>query len=306
MSLGMDPKLVAFVLSIFGCLAAAGLTKKSIPSVCRLFEKAGWVKPNYKGKPVPMSAGILLVLIFSGSMLVLYIFEQLAVYLPITETQAALPARRQLETILLLSFGMSLLGLADDLLGTRETGGLKGHLMKFIRSGEISTGLLKAVGGGLLGLAAAFSKVEPKLELPLAVIFVLIDGLVIALSANFINLLDVRPGRAVKGVLLLLGVLLFFVPISLSIPLMILAGIMAVYFQTDAQAKAMLGDAGSNFLGAVTGYLAVAAFNEWVTLAAACSLLLIHAYTETHSLTKLIESNKVLIWIDRLGQEKAR
>src|SRR5262249_2132501 len=119
-------------------------------------------------------------------------------------------------------------GLADDLWGDRTAGGFRGHLRQLVEKGRVTTGLIKlAVGGGAslaLGLwlaggaaplllrgvlepAAPSSASRPPLPdlAPrpppawLGGLEVLASALVIALCANTVNLLDLRPLRALKG-----------------------------------------------------------------------------------------------------------
>src|SRR5690606_8286611 len=89
----------------------------------------------------------------------------------------------------------------------------------------------------------------------------ILDGLTVSLAANTANLLDVRPGRALKGVLLLLA--------AAAVPgwrapwadlwLVLLAGAVA-YAPFDLRAAAMLGDSGANAFGFAAGWLCVLAF----------------------------------------------
>lgn len=289
-------------------LISAILTKIWISPFCKLMQQAGWVRSNYQGRQIPIAAGAVLILSFLATILLLVIWGEASEALLRDGTSLSLPSERQLLLILLLSFGMGMLGILDDLLGSRATGGLKGHFMKWVRDGEITTGLIKAVGGGCLSLTVALLGNPSALRdwnLSSAAV-VVVDGLVIALTANWINLLDVRPGRALKAVLLKSGLLLLVVPASMSAVLLPLIGVAIGYFSADLQEKAMMGDVGANFLGAVLGYLLVETFGANVTGSILAVLLLLHVYTETHSLSKLIERNKVLEWLDQLGREEAR
>ncbi len=98
-----------------------------------------------------------------------------------------------------------------------------------------TTGVLKAVGIPVLALAATRS---------------VSGAALVSLSANGLNLLDTRPGRALKtflaGAALLRGPTRAYVAVAVML---------APY---DLREMTMLGDAGSNALGAVLGYGSVA------------------------------------------------
>lgn len=295
-------------MAVTSGLISAGLTTLWIPRFCNLLQQAGWVKPNYQGRIIPIAAGTALIAAFSATVMFLIVLARIGRGIAFPKTDMFMPSEQQLLLILMLSFGMGLLGLFDDLLGSRSEGGLKGHFRKWVKEGELTTGVMKAIGGGCLSLCAAmlgnsfmFHESNP-FSIPLLVV----DGMVIALLANWINLLDVRPGRALKAVLLKIGLLLPLVPLPLLVPLLTLTGVVVGYFRIDLRAKAMMGDAGANFLGAVLGYLLVQTLDTKGTLYALAALVFLHAYTETHSLSKLIEGNRVLGWLDEWGREEAR
>lgn len=279
----------------------------------RLLQQAGSVRNNYQGRPIPVGSGIALVAAFSATVMLLVLLRE-CLQLEMLRSMAnelrmadVLPTDRQLVLALLLTLGMGMLGLIDDLLGSRDVGGLRGHWLKWLRDGEITTGLIKAVGGGCLALTVALIDEPFILRGPSgwAALSVAVDSLVIALMANWINLLDVRPGRALKATLLKSGLLLVAAPLS-AIPLVLaLMGVIIGYFRVDLQGKAMMGDVGANFLGAVLGYLLIVALNVKQTLLVLAILLILHAYTERHSLSKLIEQSRVLGWLDELGREQA-
>ena len=68
--------------------------------------------------------------------------------------------------------------------------------------GQLTTGALKAIFGGLIALLLGFySRTWPDC---------CINGLLIALMANFANLLDVRPGRTGKFYILSDCLVIFF------------------------------------------------------------------------------------------------
>jgi hypothetical protein len=162
------------------------------------------------------------------------------------------------------------IGLADDLYGGAERG-FAGHL----RAGR-TTGILKLVGIPLAGLVATRR---------------LSGGLLVGLAANALNQLDTRPGRALKAYTL--------AAIPLRAPLLP-AVMLAPY---DLREMAMLGDSGSNALGAVLGLSSVSRLtgrSRWLAIGALAGLNLLG---ERHSLGELIERSAALGFLDRLGRE---
>jgi len=64
----------------------------------------------------------------------------------------------------------------------------------------------------------------------------------------------------------------------------------------------MMGDAGSNVLGASVGFLAASAFSLYTKIAILACLIGVHIFTEKYSLTELIEKNSFLKYLDNLGR----
>jgi glycosyl transferase family 2 len=165
-------------------------------------------------------------------------------------------------------------GLADDLWSGPERG-FRAHL----RAGS-TTGVLKlvAIPAWALWRTRSFS-----------------GALLVALSSNALNQLDTRPGRALKAYALG-SVLARRRPGRADL----VAVLIAPY---DLREMAMLGDAGSNALGAVLGLSSVERFTgrrRWSAIGALAGLTLLG---ETRSLGELIERTPVLRELDALGRE---
>jgi glucosyl-3-phosphoglycerate synthase len=161
------------------------------------------------------------------------------------------------------------IGLADDLWSGPERG-FRAHL----KSGR-TTGMLKLVGIPAIGLLAT-RRVS--------------GALLVGLAANFLNQLDTRPGRALKAYL------------GVAIPLEAPVGIAVLLLPYDLREMAMLGDAGSNALGALLGLNSVKRFTgrgQWVAIGALAGLTLLG---ERKSIGAWIERTPGLSWIDRLGR----
>jgi hypothetical protein len=161
------------------------------------------------------------------------------------------------------------IGLADDAWSGPERG-FSAHL----RAGR-TTGVLKLVGIPLVGLLRTHS----------------VSGAVLTgLSANFLNQLDTRPGRALKAYLLAAPAV--DAPVGLAVLLL----------PYDLREMGMLGDAGSNGLGALLGLSSVNRFTgrgRWVAISALAGLTLLG---ESRSLGELIERTPGLRELDAFGR----
>jgi UDP-N-acetylmuramyl pentapeptide phosphotransferase/UDP-N-acetylglucosamine-1-phosphate transferase len=242
------------------------------------------VEPNFRGETIPQSYG-LTILLWAGALFAL--------------TAWLLPEQRpRCANWLLAVVGYGALGFADDTWGSRQIKGLRGHFRAAFRDRVLTTGFLKAVGGALLALILG-RRLHPD-SLPAA----LLAGALIALSANAVNLLDLRPGRAGAVFLVASGLLLGYTVRTDSA----LAGVPLLYivlptlpvWERDARAAVMMGDTGSNLLGACLG-LAVASLPVYTPQIVTLLLLIVlHVVAERYSLTQIIEKTPVLRFLDRL------
>ncbi|HPP73767.1 MAG TPA: hypothetical protein PLU88_01405 [Armatimonadota bacterium] len=243
-----------------------------------------WRMENFKGDTIPHVFGLYIVT--WGA-----VGAGISHFLPFGSHPAA-----TLYLIAILGFG--LLGLLDDLLGSRNVGGFGGHFKKLLLEGKLTTGVVKALGGGLLAVYLAYRTSDGLIWRWV------LDAALIALAANTINLLDLRPGRAL---------FLFFLGLApvaaikcgiFAAPIAILAASAAAggvsYY--DVRGRAMLGDVGSNTLGAVLGLTFALEAGLAGKIAVVAIFMLINVYSERRSISKLIERNPVLGYIDsKLG-----
>ena len=168
---------------------------------------------------------------------------------------------------------VALLGVADDLWSGEERG-FRAHL-----SSGSTTGVLKLVGIPAYALLRTRS---------------LSSALLVALAANALNQLDTRPGRALKA----FG--LASIVVRPSRRALATAVLLAPY---DLREMTMLGDSGSNALGAVLGFSSVERFSRrqrWSAIAALAGLTLLG---ERRSLGALIERTPVVRELDLLGRQ---
>lgn len=285
---------LSFVLGL-----AAGLFLAA--SVARWRLKSLTVE-NYRGREVKVAGGIVIVLAFIAVQLIaLGVGALVPAGAPgsdglVGDWAAVLGSLNRTHVgLLVLVLGFFCLGLLDDLAGDRENKGFVGHV-KALLKGRITTGSLKAFGGAALAFAVA---TWWEGSLPAG----LLGGAVIALSANLVNLLDLRPGRALKVFLpaWLVLALIWDSSVYLLVSAAI-AGAAVAWLPSDLREKGMLGDSGANMLGAILGsgvVLSIGVAGRVVVLAALMALTLA---SERWSFTAAIEKFAPLRWLDGLGR----
>lgn len=250
-----------------------------------LCRRLGLLRANFRGDRIPGAAGLgyLAVLLPAGGTLWL----------------ADAPLRGETLRILWVALAFGLLGLADDLWGTPAARGFRGHLRALV-TGRPTTGALKLIGGGMAALIAARSLHSDRSGWE--IFPVLADTLLIAMAANAINLLDVRPGRAQFGFALLLtpsiAAALLCRDARAFAPLLLL-GVVARGWRDDAWGRAMLGDTGANLLGAVAGLAAAEILPFAGRLALLALLLALNGAAERSSLSERIAGTPWLAALDR-------
>jgi hypothetical protein len=191
--------------------------------------------------------------------------------LPVTGWAVPLAAPRG-ERLAVAAVGSC--GLADDLWSGPERG-WGAHL----RAGS-TTGTLKLVIIPVVGALATRS---------------LVGGLLVGLAANALNQLDTRPGRALKA----------FLAASAALGdgrwQRIRGAVLLLPY--DLRERTMLGDAGSNALGAVVGLSLVRRLPGRARWAAVAALAGLNLLGERRSLGTLIEATPGLRRVDALGRK---
>lgn len=182
-------------------------------------------------------------------------------------------------------------GLYDDLAGGSDNKGLRGHLTALGR-GEITSGTVKLGVIGAAGLTSAAMVSDRAFD-------ALVGGAAVAGHANLLNLLDLRPGRAIK-------VALLHAPAVLrgpaAAPAAAALGAAAALLPDDLAERTMLGDAGANALGAVLGLAMVAREGRVARLVHLAVVAGLTLASERVSFTDVIQRTPLLRELDELGR----
>jgi UDP-N-acetylmuramyl pentapeptide phosphotransferase/UDP-N-acetylglucosamine-1-phosphate transferase len=203
----------------------------------------------------------------------------------------------------LATFGGGAFGLVDDLAEdtTTRTKGVRGHLGA-LAQGRLTTGGLKVLGIGATSMLAAAVGTRRRGSAAGHLLDVAVNGALVAGTANLVNLLDLRPGRAFKA--------------SVALSLAAAAGAAgggtgAVLGAAVAAApgdlgeRDMLGDGGANALGALVGTQWALGTPRPVRLAALAGVVGLTVASEKVSFSRVIEGTPWLRRVDMLGRRPA-
>jgi UDP-GlcNAc:undecaprenyl-phosphate GlcNAc-1-phosphate transferase len=268
---------------VFSLLVALGLT----PLIRRQLSAAGMERENYRGTMLPVPLGVAIVPAAVIALIPVMLLARL--------TDADI-FPTDLSLVIAFIPGIALLGFIDDVLAGSSRG-IRGHATAAL-GGNFSSGLLKAFG--TLGLALLVASTLPgdKGDFLLATA-------VLVLATNAFNLLDLRPGRSVKALVLLgIGLTAATQITEPAAALGLFLGPVLVCAFYDLREQAMLGDAGSNVIGAIAGVWLVLTLDPSEQLVALFVLLLINIYGEFRSISTVIEKVPGLRHLDSLGRPK--
>jgi UDP-N-acetylmuramyl pentapeptide phosphotransferase/UDP-N-acetylglucosamine-1-phosphate transferase len=258
------------------------------------FDHPALARQNHRGATVATAGGLVLVLtavVLEGGARLLEVIAADNGAVPID------PATRIPRLMVLVAtLGLGALGLVDDLVGTGESGGFRGHLSALGR-GRLTTGSLKLFGGAAVCLVAV------SLAIVAAPGRFLADAALVALAANLGNLLDRAPGRVGKAALVLFAVLVVatgFDPTLAGTAVVIGAG--AALLIPDLRERVMLGDAGANVVGAALGVGVVVSCGPGVRTVVLVVLVALNLISEVVSFSAVIDRVPPLRAADRLGR----
>jgi UDP-N-acetylmuramyl pentapeptide phosphotransferase/UDP-N-acetylglucosamine-1-phosphate transferase len=274
--------LVGVVTVLF--LRIAGGEMLAMPALSRT---------NYRGLPLPTAAGILIVL----AVLVIEAGRAILGAAGVGE-DPGLTLDRSL--VLFAAFGFGFLGFVDDLLGGGHDRGFRGHV-RALAQGRLTTGFLKLFGGaGVAVVLVATPGFATGRRL-------ITDAVLIALAANFANLLDLAPGRLIKAswvAYLPLAVVLGTDDIAIAIaPIM---GAALGLLPDDLRERLMLGDTGANVIGATLGLGVVLGLGSEGRTGVLVALIVLNVLAELLSFSRVIERVGFLRAFDRWGQRPER
>lgn len=273
-------------------LAALALTGYALKgATVRFLTDHRLTRPSYKGTMIPGAAGMLMWLLVLASWTLVEAgpFGHLA------------PQRGWGDYV--VAFGIvALSGFVDDCFGDTAVKGLAGH-WRALRQGIVTTGAIKAAAA-LWAAVVVTSSYETGAPARWT------GAALIVLMTNAVNLLDVRPGRALKGFAAAAlpaigaGVLAGTAWDKLACMAPVLTGAVALV-RDDLRGKLMLGDTGANALGFAAGCWLVW-FIPWPLQICVILLLIgLHMLTMRRSLTAIIAGNRLLEWLDQAGRNGA-
>lgn len=294
MRLSISPRQLPVVGAGIGVCAGLGyvLRRKRIKA-------SQWERTNFHGVTVSLRGGVTMAGASVASAAVASAFSD--------QPRAALGG-------LVASLGGGLAGYIDDVdQGAHDGGkvakGLKGHLGA-LAHGQVTTGVIKIAGIGASALAASALVGSKAISVGGKVADLALNTVLIAGTANLANLLDLRPGRALKATVLVAAPLSYFSCADAKTPAspasaqrLLASGLNAAAITAlveDLQETTMLGDTGANAAGALLG-TSLAANDSWkLRLGTALGVVGLILASEKVSFSKVIAANPALNWLDQL------
>ncbi|SIO85973.1 hypothetical protein [Nocardiopsis sp. JB363] len=271
--MSVEPALTSTARGLAGA-ALGGLAARSVYRWLTRRRDRGWERVNFRGRTVTLKEGAALTSGMCAAMALI---------------PGANPRARAASALAVT--GAAAFGAYDDLSGSADVRGLRGHLGALAR-GRVTTGVVKMAGIGATGLAAAsLSRRGP--------VDTLVDGALIAAGANLVNLFDLRPGRAVKFSLLVAAPALATPAAPLVGPVV---GASIALLPDELAERCMLGDAGANALGAALGVAAVARAPRPVRLTLLGGVVALTLAGEVAGFSRVIDRTPVLRRLDRWGR----
>lgn len=311
MRLSISPRQLPVVGAGIGVCAGLGyvLRRKRIKA-------SQWERTNFHGVTVSLRGGVAMAGAAVASAAVASALSD--------QPRAALGG-------VVASLGGGLAGYIDDVdQGAHDGGkvakGLKGHLGA-LAHGQVTTGVIKIAGIGASALAASALVGSKATSVSGKVADLALNTVLIAGTANLANLLDLRPGRALKATVLVAAPLSYFSCAAAKTPAsgasgaasatpaapasasgasaqrLLASGLNAAAITAlveDLQETTMLGDTGANAAGALLG-TSLAANDSWkLRLGTTLGVVGLILASEKVSFSKVIAANPALNWLDQL------
>ncbi len=322
MRLSISPRQLPVVGAGIGVCAGLGyvLRRKHIKA-------SQWERTNFHGATVSLRGGVAMAGASVASAAVASALSD--------QPRAALGGA-------VAALGGGVAGYIDDVdQGAHDGGkvakGLKGHLGA-LAHGQVTTGVIKIAGIGASALAASALVGSKATSVSGKVADLVLNTVLIAGTANLANLLDLRPGRALKATVLVATPLSYFSCAAAKAPAsgasgaasampaasgavasetpaapasasgasaqrLLASGLNAAAITAlveDLQETTMLGDTGANAAGALLG-TSLAANDSWkLRLGATLGVVGLILASEKVSFSKVIAANPALNWLDQL------
>jgi UDP-GlcNAc:undecaprenyl-phosphate GlcNAc-1-phosphate transferase len=273
-----------------GLALSAGLAALLVPAWVTDMRRVGLVRENWRGRRPAYPLGAVLVAVSLIGLAPLALLDDRA------DLDLLDPDLRRWIVYVL---GVALLGLLDDSLGRAgETGsprGWRGHVAALL-GGRFSTGAIKAIGAFALAAYAVSGRGRENLDY-------LADLALLLLATNVFNLLDLRPGRVEKAFgLLLVGLGLGGWTLEPFGLLGLFIGPVAVGAAFTLRERAMLGDTGSNLVGALAGVSLIEVLGDDARLVALGVIAALTVYGEFRSINAFVERVPLLRHLDSMGR----
>lgn len=322
MRLSISPRQLPVVGTGIGVCAGLGYVLRH-----KHIKASQWERTNFHGATVSLRGGVAMAGASVASAAVASVLSD--------QPRAALGG-------VVASLGGGVAGYIDDVdQGAHDGGkvakGLKGHLGA-LAHGQVTTGVIKIAGIGASALAASALVGSKATSVGGKAADLALNTVLIAGTANLANLLDLRPGRALKATVLVAAPLSYLScagakapasgasitsatasvasgasgapsakPVSpasgASAQRLLASGLNAAAITAlveDLQETTMLGDTGANAAGALLG-TALAANDSWkLRLGAALGVVSLILASEKVSFSKVIAANPALNWLDQL------
>lgn len=311
MRLSISPRQLPVVGAGIGVCAGLGYVLRH-----KRIKASQWERTNFHGSTVSLRGGVAMAGASVASAAVASALSD--------QPRAALGG-------VVASLGGAVAGYIDDVDqgahdGDKVAKGLKGHLGA-LAHGQVTTGVIKIAGIGASALAASALVGSKATSVGGKVSDLALNTVLIAGTANLANLLDLRPGRALKATVLVAVPLSYFSCAAAKTPAsgasgaasatpaapasasgasaqrLLASGLNAAAITAlveDLQETTMLGDTGANAAGALLG-TSLAANDSWkLRLGTTLGVVGLILASEKVSFSKVIAANPALNWLDQL------
>ncbi|HUR23028.1 MAG TPA: hypothetical protein VMZ73_04065 [Acidimicrobiales bacterium] len=277
--------MTVFLAGVAGFLAARLLWLLLRPT----FDAPVLQRENYRGNVLPTAAGIVLPL----ALLVVEAGRSMA---GAAGVGGATGPDRARVAVALVAVGMGMAGAFDDVAGSDDARGFRGHLSALAR-GRLTTGGVKLLAGGAVALVAVAPFAgESATRLPA-------DAALVALAANLGNLFDRAPGRTTKvGFSAFVILALATGGTTVLTGAAVIAGAAVGLLLDDLHERLMLGDAGANVLGGVVGIGVVTACAPATRNAVLVVVVVLNLASEVVSFGRVISAVAPLRALDGAGR----